>query len=108
MENNINTVDLSNFDGIEAEDLKNIGSSTSKARILGYLGEVQQMPSKSGKPIWVSIRSISQQAKVSNVYTRNVLSQLVESGQVEMGKDGKKAYYRLKPVVTTPESHAAV
>ena len=45
---------------------------------------------------WAAIKIIAKESGTSDVYTRNVMSKLLEANQAEMGRRGTKVYFRLK------------
>ena len=68
------------------------GVGSSKERIEKTLhGLNEENPS-----FWASIKTIAKESGTSDVYTRNVMSKLLEANQAEMGRRGTKVYFRLK------------
>lgn len=84
---------IENGDFISAKDVNSFPdkSPTSKIKVLTFLSALHE----KDKTLWSSIKTIADEAKVSPVYTRNVLDDLVELGEIERGFVGKKQYFRL-------------
>ena len=73
------------------------GVGSSKERIEKTLeGLNTENPS-----FWASIKTIAKESGTSDVYTRNVMSKLLEAQSVEMGRRGTKVYFRLKAAAET-------
>ena len=68
------------------------GVGSSKERIVDTLAGLN----KENPAFWASIKTIAKESGTSDVYTRNVMSKLLEASQVEMGRRGTKVYFRLK------------
>lgn len=85
-----------NRDVVSAETIGDFGSmstSSSKERVINFL----QGLSKEGTSLWASVKTIAVESKVSEVYTRNVLSKLMSEGRIEIGQKNAKKYYRWTP-----------
>ena len=68
------------------------GVGSSKERIEETLMGLQ----KENPAFWASIKTIAKESGTSDVYTRNVMSKLLEANRVEMGRRGTKVYFRLR------------
>jgi hypothetical protein len=86
-------IDLENGDYITAVSVKDFPaqSPTSKIKVLDFLNTIFEKDSN----LWSSIKTIAEESKVSPVYTRNVLDDLVEKEAIEKAFVGKKQYFRM-------------
>jgi len=84
-----------NRDVIRATDVSTfpVQTGSAKDRIL----DIFKSLNKEDESIWASVKTISEESQVSNIYTRHVLDALLKSGTIEKGVRGKKTYFRLCP-----------
>ncbi len=79
-----------------------VGTASSKERIVETLTGLQT----ENPAFWASIKTIAKESGTSDVYTRNVMSKLLEANQAEMGRRGTKVYFRLKAEVAAEPEHS--
>ena len=79
------------------EDFDSISVGSSKERVIKCL----QTLSAESPQLWASVKTISSESHVSEVYTRNVLNKLMSEGKIEQGRRDTKTYYRWSVPKTT-------
>jgi len=63
----------------------------AKERVLTFLRELQKDDPKN----WTSIKTISEESKVSSVYLRHIVEKLIKDKTIERATIGRKQYFRL-------------
>ena len=95
-----------NRDLVEAgsiEDFDSISVGSSKERVVQCLRSL----SDENPHFWASVKTISSESHVSEVYTRNVLNKLMNEGKIEQGRMNLKTYYRWTVPKTKKKSKEA-
>ena len=81
------------------DEFESISVGSSKERVMKTL----QTLAEESTQLWASVKTISSEASVSEVYTRNVLNKLMSEGKIEQGRRDTKTYYRWRMPKATPK-----
>ncbi len=83
------------------DEFESISVGSSKERVMKCL----QTLAEESSQLWASVKTISSESSVSEVYTRNVLNKLMSEGKIEQGRRDTKTYYRWRmPKVSKKKS----